>query len=78
MRENHRRDIYTLAGAHAAHDLYGGFLGPLLPAIQAKLAVSLTVISLMFPAQQVPGIFQPFLGVLIDRTSRKNACGCSD
>ena len=72
MREdNRRREIYTLAGAHAAHDLYGGFLGPLLPAIQAKLAVSLTVISLMFPAQQVPGIFQPFLGVLIDRTSRK-------
>ena len=69
--DRRRRDIYTLAGAHAAHDLYGGFLGPLLPAIQAKLAVSLTVISLMFPAQQVPGIFQPFLGVLIDRTSRK-------
>jgi FSR family fosmidomycin resistance protein-like MFS transporter len=66
-----RRGIYTLAGAHAAHDLYGGFLGPLLPEIQAKLGVSLTVISLMFPAQQAPGIFQPFLGVLIDRTSRK-------
>jgi FSR family fosmidomycin resistance protein-like MFS transporter len=25
----------------------------------------------MFPAQQVPGIFQPFLGMWIDRTSRK-------
>ncbi|MEZ4570967.1 MAG: MFS transporter [Thermomicrobiales bacterium] len=63
--------MFTLAGAHAAHDLYGGFLGPLLPEIQAKLAVSLTVISLMFPAQQVPGILQPFIGVLVDRTSRK-------
>ncbi|CAN5505465.1 MFS transporter [soil metagenome] len=71
MTENRRKEIYTLAGAHAAHDLYGGFLGPLLPEIQAKLAVSLTVISLMFPAQQVPGIFQPFIGVLVDRTSRK-------
>ncbi len=70
MREN-RRKILTLAGAHAAHDLYGGFLGPLLPAIQDKLAVSLTVISLMFPAQQVPGIFQPFIGVFVDRHSRK-------
>ncbi len=70
MREK-RRAIFTLAAAHAAHDLYGGFLGPLLPEIQAKLAVSLTVISLMFPAQQLPGIFQPFIGVLVDRTSRK-------
>ncbi len=25
----------------------------------------------MFPAQQIPGIFQPFTGMLIDRTSRK-------
>ena len=66
-----RKEILTLAGAHAAHDLYGGFLGPLLPEIQAKLAVSLTVISLMFPAHQVPGIFQPFIGVLVDRYSRK-------
>src|SRR5690606_33242005 len=29
-----------LAGAHAAHDLYGGFLGPLLPAVQEKLGLS--------------------------------------
>lgn len=71
MTRMRRKEIFTLAGAHAAHDLYGGFLGPLLPEIQAKLAVSLTVISLMFPAQQVPGIFQPFIGVLVDRYSRK-------
>ncbi|HLT19323.1 MAG TPA: MFS transporter [Thermomicrobiales bacterium] len=66
-----RKGVYTLAGAHAAHDLYGGFLGPLLPEIQAKLNVSLTVISLMFPAQQVPGILQPFIGAYVDRRSRK-------
>ncbi|MFW6074484.1 MAG: MFS transporter [Chloroflexota bacterium] len=66
-----RRGTYTMAGAHAAHDLYGGFLGPLLPEIQAKLAVSLTVVSLMIPAQQLPGIFQPFIGYLADRTSRR-------
>jgi MFS transporter, FSR family, fosmidomycin resistance protein len=60
-----------LAGAHAAHDLYGGFLGPLLPAVQEKLGLSLTVVSLMIPAQQLPGIFQPFIGYMADRTSRR-------
>ena len=60
-----------LAGAHAAHDLYGGFLGPLLPAVQDKLGLSLTVVSLMIPAQQLPGVIQPFIGYMADRTSRR-------
>lgn len=66
-----RRGTLTLAGAHAAHDLYGGFLGPLLPAVQDKLALSLTVVSLMIPAQQAPGILQPFIGHMVDKTSRR-------
>lgn len=71
VSEFNARGTATLAGAHAAHDLYGGFLGPLLPAVQEKLGVSLTVISLMIPAQQLPGIFQPFIGYMADRTSRR-------
>lgn len=66
-----RRGTYTMAFAHATHDLYGGFLGPLLPVVQDKLAVTLTIASLMIPAQQVPGIFQPFIGHLVDKTSRR-------
>lgn len=69
--EFNARGTATLAGAHAAHDLYGGFLGPLLPAVQEKLGLSLTVVSLMIPAQQLPGIFQPFIGYMADRTSRR-------
>lgn len=65
------RGTITMAGAHAAHDMYGGFLGPLLPAVQAKLALSLTAASFMFPASLIPGIFQPFLGYMIDKTSRR-------
>lgn len=60
-----------LASAHAAHDLYGGFLGVLLPAVQEKLGLTLTVVSLMIPAQQLPGIFQPFIGYMADKTSRR-------
>ncbi len=69
--EFNRAGTARLAGAHAAHDLYGGFLGPLLPAVQEKLGLSLTIVSLMIPAQQVPGIFQPFIGYMADRTSRR-------
>ncbi|CAN5130423.1 MFS transporter [soil metagenome] len=69
--EFNARGTATLAGAHAAHDLYGGFLGPLLPAVQEKLGLSLTVVSLMIPAQQLPGVFQPFIGYMADKTSRR-------
>ena len=69
--EFNARGTATLASAHAAHDLYGGFLGPLLPAVQEKLGLSLTVVSLMIPAQQLPGVFQPFIGYMADKTSRR-------
>ncbi|MBA2452801.1 MAG: MFS transporter [Chloroflexia bacterium] len=71
VEEFNARGTATLAGAHAAHDLYGGFLGPLLPAVQEKLGLSLTVVSLMIPAQQLPGVFQPFIGYMADKTSRR-------
>jgi FSR family fosmidomycin resistance protein-like MFS transporter len=65
------KGVASAAGAHFAHDLYTSFLGPLVPAIQDKLGVSLAVASLMVPAQQVPSIAQPFIGYLADRTSRR-------
>lgn len=46
-------------------------MGVLIPAIQTKLGLSLAVVSLMIPAQQLPGIAQPFIGYLADRTTRK-------
>jgi MFS transporter, FSR family, fosmidomycin resistance protein len=39
--------------------------------VQEKLGVSLTVVSLMIPAQQLPGMFQPFIGYMADKTSRR-------
>ena len=65
------RGVLVSAGAHFAHDLYPSFLGPLVPAIQDKLGVSLAIASLMVPAQQIPSVAQPFIGYLADRTSRR-------
>ena len=66
-----QRGTLTVSGAHFAHDLYSSFLGPLIPAVQEKLGVSLFVASLMIPAQQMPSIIQPFVGAWADRTSKR-------
>lgn len=66
-----QRGVLTVTGAHFSHDLYSSFLGPLIPAVQDKLGVSLFIASLMVPAQQLPSICQPFIGVWADRTSKR-------
>jgi FSR family fosmidomycin resistance protein-like MFS transporter len=63
--------VRIAAFAHGSHDLYPSFLGPLVPQIQDKLGISLAVASLMLPAQQLPSVFQPFIGYFADRTSRR-------
>ncbi len=57
--------------AHFAHDLYGSFTAVLIPPVQDKLGVPLAVASLMVPAQQMPSVLQPFIGVIADRKGKK-------
>jgi FSR family fosmidomycin resistance protein-like MFS transporter len=66
-----QKGVAVAAFAHFSHDLYPSFIGPLVPAIQDKLGISLAMASLMIPAQQMPSILQPFIGLLADRTSRR-------
>src|SRR6185312_14550355 len=63
--------IFVIGAGHLAHDLYSSFMGVLIPAVQDKLGLSLAIVSLMIPAQQLPGIFQPYIGYLADKTTRK-------
>lgn len=65
------RGTYTIAGAHLSHDVYSSFRDPLIPIVQEKLGISLFVASLMVPAQQMPSLIQPFVGVWADRTSKR-------
>ncbi|RIK47341.1 MAG: hypothetical protein DCC58_00055 [Chloroflexi bacterium] len=65
------RGVRVAAFAHGAHDIYPSFIGPLVPQVQDKLGISLALASLMVPAQQLPSVFQPFIGYLADRTSRR-------
>lgn len=70
-QEFNARGTATLSLAHFSHDIYVSLLAPLIVVVQEKLALSLFVASLMVPAQQLPSIFQPFIGVLADRTSKR-------
>jgi FSR family fosmidomycin resistance protein-like MFS transporter len=65
------RGTYTVAGAHLSHDLYSSFRDPLIPYVQENLGISLFAASLMVPAQSLPSLLQPFIGVLADRTSKR-------
>jgi FSR family fosmidomycin resistance protein-like MFS transporter len=57
--------------AHFSHDLYGSFTAVLIPPVQEKLGLPLSIAALMVPAQQLPSVLQPFIGVLADRTSKR-------
>ncbi len=60
-----------VTAGHFTNDLYVSFLGPLIPAIQTKLGISLFIASLMVPAHQFPSLFQPFIGAWADRKSKR-------
>ena len=70
-RGGDERGVWLLTWAHFSHDIYPSFLGVFIPAIQSHLHVSLTLASLMVPAQQLPSLLQPFIGELAERTSRR-------
>ncbi|HEU5422519.1 MAG TPA: MFS transporter [Nitrolancea sp.] len=63
--------VLTMAFAHFSHDLYGSFIAVLIPPIQDKLGIPLSVVSLMSPAQQFPSILQPAVGAVADRVGRR-------
>ena len=44
------KGVAVAAFAPFSHDLYPSFIGPLVPAIQDKLGISLAMASLMVPA----------------------------
>lgn len=70
-QEFNTKGTVTVAAAHFSHDIYSSLLAPLIVAVQEKLAISLFVASLMVPAQQLPSVLQPFIGLLADRTSKR-------
>ncbi len=61
--------ILALSISHFVHDVYSGFLAPLLPMLIAKLSLSLTQAGLLTTVMQLPALMNPYIGLLADRVS---------
>ncbi len=66
-----RNEVFVLSIAHLAHDTFSAILAPLLPLLIAKLGMSLSVTAFLDITRRIPALFNPFLGVLVERTGSK-------
>ena len=60
-------DVIAVSAAHALHDLYQGFLPPLLPHFIARLSLSNAEAGLLAAALDTPSLLQPLIGHWADR-----------
>ncbi|MFO7828524.1 MAG: MFS transporter [Bacteroidales bacterium] len=60
------KDVILVSFAHFIHDVYSAFLAPVVPLLKAKLGINNTLVSLLFVAQQIPSLFNPFIGIIAD------------
>lgn len=60
------KNVLSISLAHFVHDTYSAFLAPIVPLLKAKLGINNTLISIMFVAQQIPSLLNPFIGVIAE------------
>ena len=60
------KNVLSISIAHFVHDVYSAFLAPIVPLLKAKLGINNTLVSLMFVAQQIPSLLNPFIGIIAD------------
>ena len=60
------KNVISISFAHFVHDTYSAFLAPIVPLLKAKLGINNTLVSLMFVAQQIPSLLNPFIGIIAD------------
>jgi FSR family fosmidomycin resistance protein-like MFS transporter len=61
--------IMILSICHFIHDIYSGFLSPLLPLLIEKHALSLTRAGFLSTVMQIPHLLNPYIGLLADMIS---------
>jgi len=60
------KNVVFISIAHFVHDVYSAFLAPIVPLLKTKLGINNTLVSLMFVAQQIPSLLNPFIGIIAD------------
>ncbi|MFO7831884.1 MAG: MFS transporter [Desulfuromonadaceae bacterium] len=61
-------EVFTLSAAHLSHDTFSAMLPALLPLLIDKLGMSLSMSAMLDIVRRIPALFNPFLGVLAERT----------
>jgi len=59
--------VLDISGAHLLHDIYSAFLAPLYPILIEKLGLNYLMIGSLTVIQRVASLFNPFIGLLVDR-----------
>jgi FSR family fosmidomycin resistance protein-like MFS transporter len=60
-------NVILISIAHFVHDTYSSFLAPIVPLLKTKLGINNTMVSLLFVAQQIPSLLNPFIGIIADK-----------
>jgi len=60
-------NVILISIAHLVHDTYSAFLAPIVPLLKSKLGINNTLVSLLFVAQQIPSLLNPFIGIIADK-----------
>jgi len=66
-----KSEVLTISTAHFMHDVYSSFLAPLLPLLIEKLGMSLFMTAFLDIARRIPSLFNPFFGLLAEKTGLK-------
>jgi FSR family fosmidomycin resistance protein-like MFS transporter len=66
-----KSEVFTLSCAHMIHDIYSSFLAPLLPLLIEKHGMSLSISALLEIIRRIPTLFNPFFGLLAEKTGVK-------
>ena len=66
-----RGRIIAVSLSHLFHDTYQAFLAPLLPLLVGKFGISLSTAGLLDVVRNLPSLFNPVLGVAVDRVPVK-------
>jgi MFS transporter, FSR family, fosmidomycin resistance protein len=64
-----RSNILAISIAHFVHDVYSGFLAPILPIIIKNTGIGYTLASLLAIAQSLPSLLNPAIGWLAEKYS---------
>lgn len=68
-RKFRRTHVLLVSTAHLVHDIYTGFLPPLLPLLVDRLGIGYTVAGLLSVLQRIPTLLNPLIGALAERFS---------